>query len=75
MMSMNAKWAMTGVMAMACATAAIAAPASDPASAVADPGRPAEDRAMDAARHPAAILALLKVKPGDTIADIWPGDY
>lgn len=42
---------------------------------VADPGRPAEDRALDEARHPADILKLLNLKPGETIADIWPGDY
>ncbi|MDE1914779.1 MAG: class I SAM-dependent methyltransferase [Sphingomonadales bacterium] len=57
--------------------AAIAAPVAktDVAAAVADPSRPAEDRAMDEARHPADILAFLKLKPGETVADIWPGDY
>ena len=58
-------------------TAASAAPAARPgiAAAVADPGRPAADRAMDGERHPAEVLAMLHLKPGQTIADIWPGDY
>jgi predicted methyltransferase len=54
-----------------------AAPASNPASsrAMADPSRPEGDRAMDAARHPAKLLTFLHVKAGETIADVWPGDY
>jgi predicted methyltransferase len=54
-----------------------AAPASNPASsrAIADPSRPEADRVMDAARHPAELLAFLHVKAGETIADVWPGDY
>ncbi|WP_206244193.1 class I SAM-dependent methyltransferase [Novosphingobium terrae] len=56
---------------------AFAAPGGkmDAAAAVADPSRPAEDRALDDARHPAAILKVLNLKPGETVADIWPGDY
>jgi predicted methyltransferase len=59
------------------ATAAQAAPvaASRVAAAIADPARPADDRALDDSRHPAEILKVLKLKPGETIADIWPGDY
>ena len=45
------------------------------AAAIADPNRPARDRELDAVRHPAEILAFLKIRKGDTIADIWPGDY
>lgn len=44
-------------------------------AAVADPSRPDTDRAKDTARHPAALLALLGLHPGDTVADIWPGEY
>jgi predicted methyltransferase len=47
----------------------------DPAAIVADPSRPAEDRALDASRHPTELLAFLKLRPGDTVADVWPGDY
>lgn len=59
------------------AGAVLVAPAAfaTPDAAVADPSRPAEDRALDEARHPAEILKLLNLKPGETIADIWPGDY
>ena len=60
--------------ALGMAPAALAAPAG-PAAAVADPSRPAEDRALDEARHPGELLKLLNLKPGETIADIWPGDY
>ena len=58
------------------AASAIAAPkAADPASIVADSTRPDKDRALDAERHPAELLAFLKIKPGATVADVWPGDY
>ena len=56
---------------------AIAAPARQPgpAAIVADPARPEADRALDASRHPAELLAFLHIRPGATVADIWPGDY
>jgi predicted methyltransferase len=47
----------------------------DVAAIVASASRPAEDRALDDTRHPVEILKLLKLKPGETVADIWPGDY
>ena len=43
------------------------------AAAVADPARPAEDRARDAARKPAEVIAFAGVKPGDTVVDLIPG--
>jgi predicted methyltransferase len=49
--------------------------AADAAAIVADPTRPEADRALDAARHPAELLEFIKIRPGDTVADIWPGDY
>ena len=57
--------------------AAIAMPGkqTDATAIVADPARPEADRALDASRHPAELLAFLKLRPGDTVADIWPGDY
>jgi len=63
--------------ALLCGTAVIAAPPTSEriAAAVADPRRPDADRALDEARHPAALLAFLKIRPGQTVADIWPGDY
>lgn len=45
------------------------------AAAVADPTRPAKDRALDEARHPAELLAFLHLRSGATVADVWPGDY
>ena len=48
------------------------APASY-AAALADPVRPAEDRARDAARHTAETLAFAQVAPGQKIADMIIG--
>ncbi|MES2443714.1 MAG: methyltransferase domain-containing protein [Pseudomonadota bacterium] len=42
-------------------------------AAVADPARPAEDVARDAARKPAQIVAFAGVKPGDRVAELAPG--
>ena len=57
--------------------AAVAAPPQQPdaAAMVADTSRPEADRQLDASRHPAELLAFLKLRAGDTVADIWPGDY
>ena len=43
------------------------------AAAVADPSRPAKDRALDAGRKPAEMIAFARVKPGDTVVDLVPG--
>jgi predicted methyltransferase len=59
----------------AAACAAPAATQPNAAAIVADTSRPEADRALDASRHPAELLAFLKIRPGDTVADIWPGDY
>lgn len=55
------------------AEAAGAASSAHIAAAVASEARPAEDRARDAARKPAEILAFAGVEPGDKIADLIPG--
>jgi predicted methyltransferase len=47
--------------------------ASAIAAAVANPARPEADRARDAARKPAEIVAFAGVKPGDLVAEIAPG--
>lgn len=44
------------------------------AAAVADPHRPAGDRAQDATRHPAETLALSGVAPGQKIGELLPGE-
>lgn len=54
------------------------APVPTPAirAALADPARPAEDRARDAARHPDALLAFAGIRPGMKVADfIMGGGY
>jgi len=43
------------------------------AAAVADAGRPEPDKARDAARKPAEIVAFAGVKPGDKVAEFLPG--
>lgn len=43
------------------------------AAAVADPVRPDADKARDAARKPAEIVAFAGVKPGDKVAEFLPG--
>lgn len=43
------------------------------AAGVANPARPEAQRARDAARHPAEILAFAGVKPGDKVGDLMMG--
>lgn len=55
-----------------------AEPAVDPADAklaeiLAAPHRSADNRARDAARHPAETLAFFGVKPEQTVIELWPG--
>jgi predicted methyltransferase len=52
---------------------AFAAPAAVPASALADPGRPADDVARDAARKPVELAAFAGIKAGDRVVDLIPG--
>jgi len=53
---------------------ASAAPVPDYiAKAVADPSRPADNRALDAHRKPAETLAFAGVKPGMTVGEFLPG--
>lgn len=72
---MNAKTsfaAVLGLALLATAVAATAAPA-DLAAVVADPHRPDADRARDAARKPAEVLAFAGLKPGDKVLELLPG--
>jgi len=61
--------------ALAFTGAALAADAIAPAimSAVADASRPAADKARDADRKPAELIAFAGIKPGDKVGDIVPG--
>jgi predicted methyltransferase len=54
-------------------TPTLAAPATGPAAAVADPGRPDADKDRDADRKPAEMLDFAQVKPGQTVIDYIPG--
>src|SRR5215217_2612594 len=65
---------LAGVLAIALAASAMAAPSSSDVpdnllTAIADPARPEKDRARDAARHPGEILAFAGVKPGDKVGE------
>ncbi|MBA4763686.1 methyltransferase domain-containing protein [Sphingomonas sp.] len=46
---------------------------ADLSAAVAGPGRPVDQIALDASRKPAEVLAFLGLKPGDVAADIMAG--
>ncbi len=59
--------------ALSAASAHAAPPRADIASAVAEPARPAEERATDASRRPAETLAFAGVKPGMTVLEFYPG--
>jgi predicted methyltransferase len=63
--------------AAAAVVALIAAPAVAQAPVIAgdisDSGRPAKDIQLDGQRLPAEMLAFSKVKPGETVVDVWPG--
>jgi predicted methyltransferase len=59
----------------ACSAEADTATPPNPATIVAAKARPQADRALDADRHPPDLLALLDHKAGQTVADVWPGDY
>ncbi len=41
--------------------------------AVASPGRPAEDKALDAGRKPDQVMAFFGIKPGMKVADLFAG--
>jgi len=58
-----------------CTLASVGAYAAAPAvsSALDDAARPAADKARDAERKAAEVLAFSEVKPGDKVADIYPG--
>jgi predicted methyltransferase len=55
------------------AAPAFAAPSAAVMAAVADPGRPENDKAVDALRKPAETLEFVGVKPGDKVAELAPG--
>jgi predicted methyltransferase len=56
-------------------TAASAKELSPVDAAVANPGRPAADTALDANRKPAEVLKFIGIKPGDKVVDLFAGAY
>src|SRR5262245_6798680 len=57
------------------APSATSAPAVPPAvqAAVQAPDRTPEDRALDAGRHPAQMLAFFEIRPGERVAELGAG--
>lgn len=64
---------LAGLAAGACATQPETTPAADFASVLADPIRPEADRARDADRRPAELVAFAGVGAGDHVAELAPG--
>src|SRR3984885_15878404 len=73
MISRLAAMAVAFAMSTALASAATDKIPANITAAVADPARPAADRARDANRKPAECLTFAGVKPGDRVADLIPG--
>ncbi|HEY5072379.1 MAG TPA: methyltransferase [Caulobacteraceae bacterium] len=65
--------AAAALLALASSGALAAGAPSFVANAVADPARPAEDRADDALRDPADTLAFAGVRPGMVVGELFPG--
>jgi predicted methyltransferase len=61
------------LLAFAALMSGAAGPGSRLASAIADPGR-AAFRASDVRRHPADLVALAELQPGQRVLDLIPGD-
>ena len=55
------------------ASTAATAPKNNLASAIASPLRTPANVARDRYRHPAQTLAFFKIKPTQTVVEIWPG--
>lgn len=64
--------AVPGLM-MAAPAEQVSAASPHIAAAIADPRRPDADRARDALRHPAEIMAFTGIQPGWRVADVGPG--
>jgi predicted methyltransferase len=52
---------------------ASAAPSAAIVAALADPARPPAEKARDEARKAAEVIEFAQVKPGDRVADLFPG--
>src|SRR6185295_12679091 len=54
-------------------SAGCSASAPNYSAIVTNPDRPADERALDAARKPQEVMAFYGVKSGDKVADLWAG--
>ncbi len=70
---MKTMFAATAALSALLVSPTLATPTPAATAAVADPGRPAADTALDASRHPAEMVAFSRVKAGDRVMDVWPG--
>lgn len=50
-----------------------AAPSAAVVAALADPARPPDEKARDEARKAGEVVEFAKIKPGDRVADLFPG--
>jgi predicted methyltransferase len=77
MLARNRVWTAVLCLGTACGLAANAGAAEAPsavvAAAVADTSRPEADRARDADRKPAELIAFAGIKPGSKVAEMLPG--
>ncbi|HWA89373.1 MAG TPA: hypothetical protein VG889_05020 [Rhizomicrobium sp.] len=73
---MRKNWVLASAVAVLIAAPAFAVTHKMPAfidAAVSDSHRPAGDTALDAARKPAEMMVLAKIKPGSKVMDLVPG--
>ena len=69
----SALFAVAAAVAFLAAPALAQAPSPAVTAAVADATRPEKDTKLDVSRHPAELVAFARVKPGETVMDVWPG--
>jgi predicted methyltransferase len=67
------KKVISGILLVAATAVTVCAQAETVAGALANPARMASDIARDERSRPAAVLALLDIKAGDRVADIFAG--
>ena len=68
------RFALLGFAASAAlAGAALSAPSPAVIAALTDPARPAADKARDDPRKAAEVVEFAQIKPGDKVADLFPG--
>ena len=75
---MNRKWILAAAIAAALGATGVAVAAKHTApgyvtAALADSARPADEKALDADRKPADMIAFAGIKPGSRVMDIMPG--